>query len=406
MRLMTKKLSKSRKIVFYAVMVGLTLGICFIITEYVFSRYYYSDISQSTGLQFDPVLGWRLRPGTYWVKPDYNFRKHIVHINSLGFRNDELTESMIDSDGLIIFLGDSFTHGRKIRNEDLFTTLVGNAIEQQFQHKAPRVLNAGVSGYGTAQQLLLMSVLAEEKNVVGDIYAVMAFTNDILDNLGLTYGGLEEIPLHPRFALDDEGRLRLVRLPEEQVSDVGNGDTRQRRHRKLKFIHVVKMRLEGFLQTKPGFMRFLNKLGIKANPSRLPGLLNGWYREDILDSGIPLMRALLAEMKHEAEKHDSKLVVSFIPSMIQVYSPTYGPMLKNTFPDDEVVDRWLEDPTRPQRLVGRMCEELDIPFQDLYPAFLANNRRDLYIPRDGHLNKNGHSLVAKEVTEFLIPFAR
>lgn len=387
-------------------MIGLTLGICFIIAEYVFSRYYYSNISQFAGLQFDPVLGWRLRPGAYWIKPNYNFRKHGLHINSLGFRNDELTESMIEKDRLIIFLGDSFTLGRQIRDEDLFTTHIGNAINRQFPHKAHRVLNAGVPGYGTAQHLLLMSILAEEKNVVGDIYAVMIFTNDILDNLGLTYGSLEEMPLHPRFALDDAGRLKLVHLPEEQVSDVGNVGAGQRRYGRFKFMHVVKMRLEGFLQTKPGFIRFLSKLGIRANPSRIPGFLNGWYRDDILDRGVPLMRALLEEMKNEAEKYDSKLIVSFIPSMIQVYPATYGPMLKNAFPDGEIVDHWFEDPARPQRLVGQMCEELNIPFQDLYPAFYENNRRDLYIPRDGHLNKNGHMLVAKEVTDFLIPFAK
>ena len=82
------------------------------------------------------------------------------------------------------------------------------------QGEAYEVVNAGVPGYGNSQELLLMKSLADD-GVVGDIYLLMLFTNDILDNLRLGYGDVQEELVRPGFSLNQSGKAELKHLPVE-----------------------------------------------------------------------------------------------------------------------------------------------------------------------------------------------
>ena len=68
-----------------------------------------------------------------------------------------------------------------------------------------------------------------------------------------------------------------------------------------------------------------------------------------------------------------------------------------------------DDPTRAQRLVGAMCEDLGVPFLDLGVPFLndvhdavAGRGRSLYVPVDGHFNDAGRTLLAESLDRFVV----
>ena len=76
-------------------------------------------------------------------------------------------------------------------------------------------------------------------------------------------------------------------------------------------------------------------------------------------------------------------------------------MLGRTFPASAEVEAFLGDPRRPQRIVAGICDELGVPCLDLLPLMLGNNERELFFPREGHLTREGHDLVAGELAQFI-----
>ena len=65
--------------------------------------------------------------------------------------------------------------------------------------------------------------------------------------------------------------------------------------------------------------------------------------------------------------------ISIVPSPFQIYPDTYVPLLKRSFEGDPIIDRFVRDMQRPQKLVAEIRREADIPFQDLMPTFLEHN---------------------------------
>ncbi len=121
--------------------------------------------------QFDPELGWVGAPNAATQQTSGNRTISVRH-NGLGLRERELGDIAPDR---FLFLGDSFTYGYDAEAEERFSDLLQKAL--------PRygMVNAGVSGYGTDQQFLLMKRLW---NDVNPKYVVLTFCvdNDRDDN--------------------------------------------------------------------------------------------------------------------------------------------------------------------------------------------------------------------------------
>ncbi len=392
---------KIKHALFYITMIACTIGFCYIILEFVVAKFYYSNVYLTPTVTFDERLGWRPRPGTYWTKAPNTFRKHRIYINSYSLRNREISETAGPDTTRIVILGDSFAYGQAVAEEDIFVRRLERILNERSGGRAYEVVNAGVPGYGSAQELLFMRELSE-RGVRGDIYLLVMFTNDILDNLRRFYSSLEENAAQPGFVLTDGDSLVLKYLPRK-VSLWKEVEIPKPTYTlgRTKIGAVMKIRIESFLQTKPGLLRAINKLGMKVKFPWIPGLLNAWYRDEILETGIPLTRRIIEEIKREAQRNGAPLLVCAIPSQLQVYQKSYAPMLRRTFPDNEQITEWIEDNTRSQREIELICAELGLPFCDLYPALLENSGRSLYIPREGHLNARGHEIVGRELAGFV-----
>jgi len=397
---MSDRLSPRRKVLFYTIMIGLTFALSFTLLEYGLATYYQSTETHVASVVFDPVLGWRLRPGVYWIKPLNAFREHEVYINEYGLRADHIVRAATNDVKRIVILGDSFTFATQIPTESTFPVLIENRLNQS---RPFEIVNAGVPGYGTAQELLFMKELAR-KNVVGDVYLLMIFINDIMDNLRLDYGTGLGTPAQPGFSLGQDGRLALTHSPRKEYST--HFIAPQRARPGLLTAEVVRNRISIFLQTRPNLVNLLNRVGFRPEISRMPSLINGWYEDEVLVQGIPLTKALIEAIKKEAERNHAVLLASLIPSPIQVYPRVYDPILKRTFGDNKSINSYFNDPTRPQRMIAAMCEELKIPFLDLYPILRRHDDKELFIPVDGHFDRDGHALVAQHLSSFILENGR
>src|SRR5438067_6363094 len=162
-----KHISKLKLLSFYVIMIGLTIVVCFALLEFGLARYYQSTESHIAVTTFDPTLGWRLRPGSYSVKPSCTSR-HQVSINEYGLRNRPVSARAASDTKRIVILGDSFTFASAVPNEKSFPVVLENVLSESGHYE---VINGGVSGYGTAQEMLLMKELTSKK-IVGDVYVL------------------------------------------------------------------------------------------------------------------------------------------------------------------------------------------------------------------------------------------
>src|SRR6266480_6476688 len=103
---------------------------------------------RSLSYRYDAELGWAPIPNSSSVVT--NARSIHAKHNSLGLRDDEFS---LDAKPTILFLGDSFVWGLDAEAPERFSELLKPRIAS---HK---ILAAGVSGYGTDQEYLLLQKL-------------------------------------------------------------------------------------------------------------------------------------------------------------------------------------------------------------------------------------------------------
>jgi len=129
---------------------------------------------------YDPVRGWQLKPGAFGLQRSEGNAK--VTINSDGFRGPEVTMAKPPGTIRVAVVGDSFTEAMHVPYEETFCAIVERELSQcSFGGQRVQVLDFGVSGYGTGQELLTLrqQVWRYSPDVV-----VLAFFagNDVTDN--------------------------------------------------------------------------------------------------------------------------------------------------------------------------------------------------------------------------------
>ena len=136
----------------------------------------------STYFQLDNIRGWAHQPGdSAWYTDE---GQAFVTINSHGFRDRERRIPNENRSYRIAILGDSFVEARQVELEDTFCAIAEKKLNQRVAGDARRieVLNFGVLGYSTAQELLTFrdSVVAYRPDIV--ILAI-CIGNDLKENV-------------------------------------------------------------------------------------------------------------------------------------------------------------------------------------------------------------------------------
>ncbi|MGH7232103.1 MAG: SGNH/GDSL hydrolase family protein [Nitrospiraceae bacterium] len=154
----------------------------------------------------DPTLGWSHVPNSKGSFSSFGFES-MVTINSKGFRDKERSYERDPAKYRIVVLGDSMVWGWGVQQNEIFTAL----LEKQRQDI--EVINLGVSGYGTDQELILLRQEAVRYNP--DLIVVVVMDNDFDTNvrkaLFLGYN-------KPAFELANDGNLHLINTPVPEQS--------------------------------------------------------------------------------------------------------------------------------------------------------------------------------------------
>jgi hypothetical protein len=153
---------------------------------------------RSLSYRYDAELGWAPLPGSSSIVT--NARTIHAQHNSLGLRDIEFS---LDARPTIMFLGDSFVWGLDAEADERFTELLRTRISGY------KIMAAGVSGYGTDQEYLLLQRLwAQVRPAV--VVLIFCTQNDRLDNAtNIRYEGYQK----PYFATASDGSLVLKGQP-------------------------------------------------------------------------------------------------------------------------------------------------------------------------------------------------
>lgn len=149
----------------------------------------------------DATYGFRLladRTVPHNLPGDFNVR---YRLNNERLRGEDIALEKDEDVVRLLALGDSFTFGIGVEDDETYAAQLGARIAQEGGGKV-EVINAGVPAWGTAQQLLYL--IEEGLKYQPDLITVGFFVgNDPLDNLE---DGM--------YSLDADGRLSLT--PEDE----------------------------------------------------------------------------------------------------------------------------------------------------------------------------------------------
>lgn len=153
---------------------------------------------RSLSYGYDAELGWAPVPNSSSLVTTAR-TVHFKH-NSLGLRDQEFS---LDAKPTIMFLGDSFVWGLDSETDERFSELLKPEIPDY------KILAAGVAGYGTDQEYLLLKRLwPKVKPAV--VVLIFCAQNDRLDNsTNIRYDSYQK----PYFATQPDGSVVLMGQP-------------------------------------------------------------------------------------------------------------------------------------------------------------------------------------------------
>ncbi|MCI0621669.1 MAG: SGNH/GDSL hydrolase family protein, partial [Acidobacteria bacterium] len=146
----------------------------------------------------DDKLGWRHARRVERVFPNELGEKVLVVQNSFGNRGTAHNYQKTQGKCRILVLGDSFTEGVQVGEEDVFTRVL------ERKDPALEVINAGVGGYGTVQEYLYLR--SDGLRFNPDAVLLMFFENDLTDNCLSYYPGFGPRP----YAKMVNGEVQIV----------------------------------------------------------------------------------------------------------------------------------------------------------------------------------------------------
>lgn len=163
---------------------------------------------------YDLSKGWFHVPGGTGKVEISGPDSGVVHINSLGLRGKEVSSLKSTDVQRVLVFGDSFVFGVGVDEENLLTSHLERLLDHYLGGKH-EVVNVGVSGYSTDQELILLQELGLK--LLPDLVVLVVCDNDFA-------GNTEDFAFHryykPYFELDAARRLALRNQPVPILSRV------------------------------------------------------------------------------------------------------------------------------------------------------------------------------------------
>lgn len=340
----------------------------------------------------DPYCGARLKPSSRGVQQKEG--RAFIKINSHGMRDVEHSHAKPDGTFRIAVLGDSYAEAAQVDLHETFWSV----MQQELQSCMPggfqkiEVLNFGVAGYGTAQELQMLRhyVWPFEPDMI-----LLAFFpgNDIRNNSrdlepdqGRPFFFLEEGQL----VLDDSFLQDPVRKRFQESSWIKTKDWLIRHSELIAFYHYAR------------HLRHRSQEEAR-NQEVERGLSDAIYhppQNEVWQAAWDVTGKLIAQMHREVQERQIPFVVVSVTSPI-VVNPEEEPRRQLC------ARLGVQDLLYPDRWIARLAEEQGFPLvllsesmqieavdSGVYYHGFPNTRLG-----SGHWNAAGHEFAGKKIAE-------
>ena len=370
--------------------------------------------------QDDERFGWFHKPQAegYYFNPAGEYNAY-ARVNSAGFIDRDYTLEKPAGVYRILVVGDSFTEGLRLPMSAAFHSILEENLNNA--GKKVEVINAGVAGWGTDQELLFYRTIG--RRYQPDMVLLAFFAgNDIMNNtIALESKNFGSV--HKPYFLLEEDKLTLHNQPVGSEPEMVGAKEEQPtphlipEHPPLAFLHPF-LQHSAFYRyfiprlrvIAPGLALKLAQWGIispgsetrnaEAGPDYIP-IAYGVYKTPLTPTwqeGWRITAALLSQFQQEVTTDGGVLRVVIIPDQIQVEPAAWQRML-HVYPAMQN-ESW--DLEQPNRMLAQILESQHTPYLDLLPLFRAWDGPTLFFPIDGHWNERGHQLAGEALTRWLL----
>jgi hypothetical protein len=293
----------------------------------------------------DSVLGFRMVPNYRGVEPLHGT---ALEINSFGLRERELGPPG-DSTLRVCVLGDSIVFGLGIEAKDAFPRALERVLQQRL-HRPVEVVNGGVPGYGTLQQLKLFEETVD--TLQPDIVlATVSVFNDVADNVKFAAP-------HKRW----ENAPNLIYRP----------------------LRWLRQRSQLYLMLRQ------YRSGVSAEKMMD---IHAVRPSGATDRGLRITEESLITFAATARERGVTFGVLVAPAQKQVSPKTWAETLRSRGLQPQRYSHEL-----PNRRVVEFARKKNLAVMDLLPL-LHEEHEDLY--ENEHWTTAGHALVAEAVADFM-----
>jgi len=320
--------------------------------------------------------------GTYYKSPDTNEydRFHVI-TNSEGLREKKTYGKKAPGTVRILILGDSFTFGYGVDNNEAYPKKVEQLIHQDEKDGKINfeVLNAGTGGWGTVQEVMY---LKEKGPYFQPDLVILGFFlgNDVYNNLSYE----EDL------RIEEERSRGSVSIPFKSFF--------QEKSHAYTFLasRYESLLITWGLRKVPAYVDIGGQAGNKEKTEKhlQPSDLFLTSVPEQLQSGYQLTKRLLKDLaQYSEESLNAEFILMIIPERSQVnYKPGYW-------------EKWYPTYNReiPSQIIREFAEDENIDLLDLLPVFsrIGAHMQLHYSKIDEHWNPQGHNLAALEIYKYL-----
>ena len=342
----------------------------------------------------DRDLGWKLKPGASgeWKGEGASF----VRVNSEGLRDREHTKAKPPNTLRVAVLGDSFTEAIHVPVEQTFWSKLERKLgncEAVKGRKNVEVINFGVQGYGTAQELIMLRQKVWDYNP--DIVVLAFFIgNDVINNSPK----LEYDRYRPFFVYDASGKL----VPDMAFRNLAPID---RNERAVSFVD----RLPGWIVNNSRILQVAKKADLDIKKRQLSKDFTALSAKNLQQPEDAAWReawrvteGLIVTMRNEVVQKKADFLVVTIGDPIQV-----GRDVK--IRKDFTTHNNIQDLFYPNRRLEKLGAREGFRVLNLAEQFQGYTEKyqvcahgfDNSVPCGGHWNELGHRLASIMINQNL-----
>ncbi len=321
----------------------------------------------------DPVLHHRLQFDTEAAFKSSEW-SYVQRVNAIGIRGGAISVSKPPGVYRILMLGDSFTMGKGVGDNDTFSAQLSETLNGAGSPASRRVevLNAGVDSYAPILSLLQLKSLPAELDA--DLVVLNLDMSDLV----------QEAAYRQRATRGEDGQITAIDGLEELML------IQRVRRRVARHFYVTGLAL---YYSDSRWAQGLESVIALANPEVLRHTLVQ-DREDRRQEWQDIFDSIEAIKRHCAD-NGQEFLLTIYPWGHQVNEVEWTPGRLRFIPENSMTS------DKSRETIHVLADQNEIEVLDLFHAFRAHRGRPLYFSYDMHWTPAGHRLMSRELARYI-----